>query len=91
MNDSMKSLNDAGESSERKTLTPEERIARQKAAMKKWREKNPGYQKARRDEIRAGKRVVKHRAITPSTEAQSSPVEAPVQPEGHEQHAPQSV
>lgn len=63
-------------------LTPEQKRERQKLAMKKWREKNPGYQKTRRELIRAGKWPVSRLV---STEAQSSPVEPPVQPEGHAQ------
>ena len=82
MNDSTKSSNDAGENS---VLTPEQKRERQKLAMKRWREKNPGYQKTRRELIRAGTWPNRHGNTQPSTEAQSSPVEAPVQPEGHAQ------
>lgn len=69
MNDSTKSLNDAGESSE----TPEQKKARKREANRiavaEWHKRNPDYQKKRKAAIKAGTwpfRNAKSEANTPA-------------------------
>ena len=75
MNDSTKSLNDAGENSE---LTPEQRKERRKASIRAWQQKNPDYQRKRREAIKNGTWAFRHPGYTqPSADAAPCSTEPP--------------